>query len=62
VFVLNLVLSYYCDLVVHGLLEQAKPLETWEAIWGIGGRGPFGCYLHLGMGTSIGYDQHEYHN
>jgi hypothetical protein len=43
VFLLNL-LSYYRDLAVHGLLEQAKPLETWEAIWGIGGRGPFGCY------------------
>jgi hypothetical protein len=56
VFLLNL-LSYYRDLAVHGLLEQSKPLETWEAIWGIGGRGPFGCYLHPGMG--IGYDKHE---
>jgi hypothetical protein len=56
VFVLN-ILSYYRDLAVHGLLEQAKPLENWDAIWGIGGRGPFGCYLHKEMG--IGYEQYE---
>jgi hypothetical protein len=32
-------------------------LETWDALWGIGGRGPFGCYLHPKMG--VGYTDYE---
>jgi hypothetical protein len=56
VFILNL-LSYYQDLAIHGLLEEAKPLETWDALWGIGGRGPFGCYLHPEMG--VGYTDYK---
>jgi hypothetical protein len=39
------------------LLEEAKPLETWDALWGIGGHGPFGCYLHPGMG--VRYNEYE---
>jgi hypothetical protein len=39
------------------LLEEAKPLETWDELWGIGGRGPFGCYLHPKMGD--GYKHYE---
>jgi hypothetical protein len=53
---LNL-LSYYRDLAIHGLLEEAKLLETWDDLWGIGGRGPFGCYLHPKMGD--GYKHYE---
>jgi hypothetical protein len=56
VFILNLLL-YYQDLAIHGLLEEAQLLETWDALWGIGGRGPFGCYLHPKMG--VGYTDNK---
>jgi hypothetical protein len=39
------------------LLEEAKPLETWDALWGIGGRRPFGCFLHPKMG--VGYNDYK---
>ena len=51
IFMLN-AMSYYRDLAMHGLLEEAKPAEDWEQLWLIGGRGPFGFYLH--PGTKVG--------
>ena len=44
IFLLNS-LSHYRDLKVHGLLEKATKPQTWEEIWMIGGRGPFGIYF-----------------
>jgi hypothetical protein len=51
IFLLN-AMSYYWDLAVHGILGQATAPSTWEQIWIMGGRGPFGCYTDPGMVTN----------
>jgi hypothetical protein len=48
IFLLN-AMSYYRDLAIHGILSQATAPSTWEQIWIMGGRGPFGCYTDPGM-------------
>jgi hypothetical protein len=52
VFILNL-FSFYQDLANHDLLTNKHPFQNCKELWAIGGKGPFGCYLHLGMGTAF---------
>jgi hypothetical protein len=47
-FILNY-LSYYCDLAVHGLLEEYQSPTTWHEFWCIGCHGPFGYFYHDNM-------------
>jgi hypothetical protein len=52
VFILNL-MSFYQDLANHDLLTNKHPFQNCHQLWAFGGKGPFGCYLHPGMGTGF---------